>query len=270
VATDPTAPFGVTVSTIGLANGTHQVSAQVCNTAGTACDTGHPAAARTITVKALRPVITSIGPSPFSPNRDGRRETTRVAYRLDQTQTVVLRVRTSGGSTVFGPKTLGTNLSAGSRTYTWSGKNNKGVRVGSRTYTVLLSTSRTLSGITLAGRAGRTVRVDVGRPGLGNITDSPSTFYPYQDGYRDRTKLSVTFSEPLSVLNVHVYNRSGTRVRTVNAGPRSRAGRTSVFWNGRYSSGTMVRAGRYYYRFVARDKAGNQTTSARYAVDVIR
>jgi hypothetical protein len=66
--TDTAPPFEQTLYTDGLAAGQHTITAVQCNEAGTTCADGRPSAPVTITVKKrLTPSITSVSPSPFSP-----------------------------------------------------------------------------------------------------------------------------------------------------------------------------------------------------------
>ena len=266
VGIDSTAPYQLTVSTDAVSNGPHQVAAVPCNRAGTICDAASASPSSAIDVERLHPSITSVSPAPFSPNGDTRRDTTTASYRLDVASKVVMSVENSSGATVVGPRALGT-FGAGSHGWLWAGNSNQGNVVPDGVYTVVLTTSGSSDGTVLSGHAQRTVRVDRTRPRVSGVYHSPGTIYPYLDGFQDSTKLHLTLSEGVPSLQVQIFNRYGTPVRTINAGGR-RPGATSVGWNGRRSTGAMVPAGTYYYRFVAQDAAGNRTTTAKYSVAV--
>ena len=259
------APYTVAVSTNGLADGAHTVTAVQCNAAANVCDFAHPSAARTLTVKRLRPAL-SVGPNPFSPNGDGRRDTATLTYRLEQPQTVDLRITTAAGVPVRTGR-LGTDLAAGTYRWVWNGRNNAGALLGNGTYRVELSTSRTVAGGTVRGLAAYNLVLDRTGPVLGAASANPRTVYPVVDNYGDSTRLGVTSNEALSVLEARIYNRAGTLVRIARVGAQP-AGARFVTWNGRSAAGTVLPAGAYTFAVVAYDVAGNATMTARTAVNV--
>lgn len=266
VAFRPAAPYTSAIPTSSLADGAHVLTAVQCSTDGSLCDTVNPSQERSFTVKRLRPTV-SAGPSPFSPNGDGRRDTATLTYRLEQPQTVDLRITNAAGTVVRSGR-LGTNRLAGSYTWTWNGRNNGGTLLGDGTYRVEVRTSRTLAGgVVVHGVAAVNVRLDRTKPGLGAVTRSPSTVYPVVDGYGDSTRLSVPANEALSVLEARVFNSAGSLVRVVRVGPQP-AGTRSVVWNGRTASGTVVPAGSYTFQLAAYDVAGNAALTARTTLAV--
>ncbi|HWL36154.1 MAG TPA: S8 family serine peptidase [Frankiaceae bacterium] len=262
---DATVPFSVSIGTSALSEGAHQLTAVICNAAGTRCDTANPSAAVSFTVQALHPAITSIAPNPFSPNADGLLDAAVVTYTLDTTQTVVLQIKNSSGTVVRGPGTLGT-FGAGTRTWGWNGKRSDGTVAPNGTYTVEIATSKTTDNGTLGGAASKTVRLDTVAPGMATVSGSGSTFYPYKDGYKDTFAPAVTLGET-GRLFLGVYNSAGTKVRTIDGGTKS-AGRHSVVWNGRRADGSALPAGTYKYAFTATDAAKNTRTTGRYTVYV--
>lgn len=258
---DAAAPFSVSIGTSALSEGAHSLTAVVCNAAGTRCDTANPSAAVPFTVQALHPAITSIAPNPFSPNGDGLLDAAVVTYTLDTTQTVVLRIKSSSGTVVRGPGTLGT-FGAGTRTWGWNGKRGDGTVAPNGTYTVEILTS---SGA-LEGAASRTVRLDTVAPGMATVSGSGTTFYPYRDGHKDTFAPAVTIGET-GRLVLGVYNPAGAKVRTIDGGSKA-PGRHSIVWNGRRSDGSALPAGTYRYAFTVTDAARNSRTTGRYTVYV--
>jgi subtilisin family serine protease/flagellar hook assembly protein FlgD len=263
VAFDGEAPFSVPIETFGRTEGTHQLTAVRCNRAGSICDRDHPSATVPFVVHALHPVITSITPNPFSPNKDGRYEKATVKFTLETAQHVVLQVSDFRGTVVRGPGSLGT-LPAGQHTWVWDGRRKDGTVAPDVTYTVALLTTKPSANGTLAGLALKTVRVDTVAPVLSSLTGAGRTFYPHKDGYRDTFNPSVKIAEPGRLL-LRVYNSHGTRVRTLDAGWVV-VGEHHVTWNGRRADGSMLPAGTYKFEFVAHDKAGNYRLTSRYAV----
>jgi subtilisin family serine protease/flagellar hook assembly protein FlgD len=258
-AFDGAAPFEGSIATSPLTEGEHQLTAVLCNVAGTRCDTAHPSSAVSFTVQALHPAITSIAPNPFSPNADGLLDAAVVTYTLDTTQTVVLQIRNSSGTVVRGPGTLGT-FGAGTRTWGWNGKRGDGTVAPNGTYTVEIATTAG----SLGGAASRTVRLDTVAPALATVSGSGTTFYPYRDAYKDTFAPAVTIGES-GRLVLGVYNSAGAKVRTIDGGSKA-PGRHSIVWNGRRADGTALPAGTYRYAFSATDAAKNTRTTGRYTV----
>jgi hypothetical protein len=90
---------------------------------------------------------------------------------------------------------------------------------------------------------------------------SPTTFYPYKDGYRDTTSIHGNRLEQLSVL-IRIYSSTGKVVHGATLpmadGPYSYA------WNGRNSAGTILAAGKYKVVQVLKDAAGTTVISTLY------
>ena len=146
-----------------------------CETTRNSCATY--SAPVTFTVARVSPVITSVTPSRFSPNGDGRYETTNVHYKLDSPQTVTLRVTTTHGALVRGPVKLG-HRSAGAYSYAWNGHNNVGSALPSGGYVVKIDTTATVHGTTVTGHAERGVIVDVTAPASAASTRRPAPCHP--------------------------------------------------------------------------------------------
>jgi subtilisin family serine protease/flagellar hook assembly protein FlgD len=259
---DATAPYSVTYPVSALSEGTHTVQAFSCTSAGTCA--GPSSAAVTFRNQSLHPRFTAVSPSVFSPNADGRSDSTRATYYLPDTETVGFLVRNAAGAVVRGPLNLGT-FPAGTRTIAWNGLLNGGARATSGTYRLELATSRTTAAGTLRGSAVAYARVDLVAPTMASVTGHGTTFYPYPDTYRDTFSPAFTLNEAAGV-TLTVRNSSRAVVRTVT-GSRG-VGRTSLTWNGRNTAGALVPAGTYYWTLTAQDSAGNRRTSVTYSVAV--
>jgi flagellar hook assembly protein FlgD len=262
VGFDAAAPYTFNYRGTALTQGSHTVQAVQCSTDAARCD-GPTSAAVAFSATVLHPSLSSVAPNPFSPNRDGVKDSTKVTIVLSESQSVRLSVITSGGSTVR-TVNLGA-LSSGTHYWTWNGKRADGSSAGNGTYTVRATTSKTVNGVPVPGTASRTVRLDTVAPALSSVSGNGSTFYPYRDGYRDTFTPGVTLGEA-GTLKLIVRNSAGRAVRTLQAS-RS-AGRTSLTWNGRDSANGRVAAGTYYWTYTAADTAGNHRTTARYGVHV--
>ena len=259
---DTTAPYSLTYPVSALADGTHTVTAVSCSVAG-AC-AGPTSASVSFRNQSLHPRFTAAGPSPFSPNGDGRSDTIKLSFYLPDTETVKYQVRDAAGTIVRGPAGLGT-FSAGTRSFVWNGLTNAGARVSSGTYRVELLTAKAVSGATLYGSAAINVRVDQAAPTLSSIVGNGTAFYPYPDAYKDAFSPVFTLNEAATV-TLQVRTGAGSIVRTIT-GSRA-AARTSITWNGRNAAGALVGAGTYYWTLTAQDAAGNRRATARYSVTV--
>jgi flagellar hook assembly protein FlgD len=262
VGVDTTAPFDVPVTS--LSSGTHNVYAQGCNASGTTC-AGPASPTNTFTVIALHPTIWSISPSPFSPNADGRRDSTTTTFSLTDNESVSYEVTSNAtGLIVRGPRSLGP-LAAGTHTHVWLGVDNASHRVPDGTYTYTLRTSRGLPGGGRAlGVAQHSVTVDVSTPVLSNVSGSNAKFYPYPDGYYDTFAPAVTVSQA-ATLSLYIETTGGSLVRRMSV-YHSAAGRFSLSWDGKNTAGSRVAAGAYLFVFRAEDIAGNRRTSGKYTV----
>ena len=85
-----------------------------------------------------------------------------------------------------------------------------------------------------------------------------ATFYPVKDGYRDTDKIQGTRDESIGV-TIKIYAPSGKRikVKTIDRG----TGRYSYAWNGRNSSGSVRKEGKYKVVQILEDSGG---TTERY------
>jgi subtilisin family serine protease/flagellar hook assembly protein FlgD len=254
-------PYAATIDTAPIPNGTRTITAVGCNADGTTCETTNPSNAVSILVRRLRPTV-AVSPTLFSPNGDGRKDAATITYKLEQPQNVTLRVYDGNGTIVRGPLNLGTSKPAGTYTYVWNGKNNASGLVADGAYRLEISTAADVSGTPWIGLVSTTVRSDRTRPALSSTSASPSTFYPYPDGYRDTTSLRTRTSEAVTAVTVTIYNSSGSKVRTLTATSRP-VGLFGLTWNGKSSSGKILAAGTYKYTVMVQDAAGNRSTTAK-------
>ncbi len=264
LALDAVAPYSVTIDTSVLANGAHAITAVSCTVDGRQCDTAHPSGAASITVARLRPSL-RVGPNPFSPNADRRRDVAVATFTLEQPQAIVLRVFGPTGAVVRGPLSLGSKAT-GTYSWTWDGRTNARGLVPDGSYRLELATSRVVGAGTPAqqtvrGLVSATVRSDRTRPGLTAVVPSARTVFPVKDSYYDTVPLGATSREALSAVTVYVRNAAGRTVRTLTSGSRP-AGRVAIAWDGRTSSHALLPAGTYRFQVLAQDVAGNRALSA--------
>jgi hypothetical protein len=224
--TDASAPFAVDLTTEPLSDGSHVVSAVLCRRDGSVCDTAHPSRV-TVSVDRLHPGITGLSATRISPDGDGRADTTRVRYRLDQRAGVTLRVRDGAGRVVTA-RSLG-SLPAGGHDVVWNGRR-RGTAVADGAYTLQVVTSAPPQ----TGLASRAVTVDTVAPRLRDAGLSDDRVLPVRDDYLDRVAATATLGETSRWVALEVRS-SGRLVRTVRRTPRREIapGPVSVVWNGR-------------------------------------
>jgi hypothetical protein len=90
---------------------------------------------------------------------------------------------------------------------------------------------------------------------------TPTTFYPYRDGYKDTVRIAGERTEAASVA-VRIYSSTGKLVRSV--GIALAEGPYSTTWNGRNSAGTTLAAGKYTVKQTFTDAAGTTATDIGY------
>jgi subtilisin family serine protease len=254
LALDTEAPYSLTIDTAVLTDGVHAITAVSCTSDAVQCDLGHPSSSVSITVRRLRPTLT-VGPNPFSPNGDKRRDVATAAFTVDEAQDVSISIVGPTGSLVRGPISA-TNVT-GAHTWTWDGRANSKALVPDGTYRVELATT---NGTGVLGLVSASVRSDRTTPALTVVAPSVRTVFPVKDAYYDTVLLGATTKEALSSLTVYVRNAAGTRVRTLFALAKP-AGRVAFVWDGRNSTRVLQPAGTYRFQVLAQDLAGNQTLS---------
>lgn len=96
---------------------------------------------------------------------------------------------------------------------------------------------------------------------LTKVTVTPTTFYPYHDGYRDTASIGGTLDEPATV-SIAIYSSSGHRVALVSLGTKT--GVYAYRWTGKSSSGAILASGRYRAVQTLRDTTGHTLVKASF------
>jgi flagellar hook assembly protein FlgD len=267
VAFDADAPFAKVVPTDGLSLGDHMVDAVNCD-ASHLCADANPSTSRTFTVdNRLGPTIVRVAPNPFNPDGPDRVSSTTIRYRVDVDSTASFRVTNSSGNTVFGPISFAVRHPGTGYAYQWSGRGRGGAKLPGGRYTVHIDTAST-DNANLVGHASKPVTIDTRPARVTGGGASPRTFYPARDRFKDTTVLQGRLSEPVASLKVEIRSQQrGSVVRVINAGPR-RSGSFRLEWNGRTKSGAVVPAGRYSYRYLTRDRLGNDGRTPSFGLTV--
>jgi hypothetical protein len=102
----------------------------------------------------------NVVPRPFSPNGDGRRETTTVTFELSRAATTRVLVLYSGDR--IATLRRAANLPAGLQSFVWDGRTGSGTVAAERRYTVRVEATTSLGTRVLSRR----VRLDTTPPGV--------------------------------------------------------------------------------------------------------
>jgi flagellar hook assembly protein FlgD len=121
----------------------------------------------------------AVAPRPFSPNGDGRRETTSVAFQLARPAGVRVLVLRGLDRIIT---LIRADLPAGAQTYAWDGRTRAGARVADGTYTVRVEATTSLG-----------MRVRSRRVGLDT---TPPSVRIARAVARSRTRVTVVLGEP--------------------------------------------------------------------------
>lgn len=113
--------------------------------------------------------------------------------------------------------------------------------------------------------ASRTFYVDNVKPTITSIAETPDPFYPVRrDGYKDYTNISYKTSER-ATLKLQINDSGGNAWRRMTYSKP--AGTNVTSWDGKSNSG-KVKTGKFHYRLIATDRAGNTTYSLWYSVTI--
>lgn len=217
----------------------------------TAVDNAQPAneSPRSATMAVPLIILTlSDAPDPFSPNADGRKDTTTISTTLNHAANWTLDIKNS--SNVIKRTYTGSGSSVAR---VWDGKATDGSVVGNGVFTyVLTATDAGNSTVVSLG----TVTVDKKAPSLSNLKDAPDPFAPRSG---QTTTMSFTLSEQ-AVVTLQIFNSSNVLVRTLLNNVVKSSGAHSVVWNGKNDGGAYVAAGKYTYKVWIEDPAGNRAS----------
>jgi spore germination protein YaaH/flagellar hook assembly protein FlgD len=192
----------------------------------------------------------SVSAAAFSPNGDGRLETTTV--RLTATGLIRYGWRVEPFfDSVAGAPILEGQAEGTSPEFTWDARAATGAGVADGPYQITLWTADASD-----NRASYQTLVTVDRslPALAS-TAAPVTISPNGDRRFDATSLTMTSSEPVTG-RARVMDRNGVAVRTWKFANLTTG---SWSWDGTDARGAIVRDGTYSFRLDGVDPAGNGT-----------
>lgn len=201
--------------------------------------------------------------SVFSPNGDGVMDRDRVVVDVARRAKLLVTIKTSAGTRVRGPVSLGT-VPAGRYGFTWEGRRNDGKRVRDGVFRAYISARFTASGRT--ARVTTNLRVDT-HYRAGTVSTRYATIYPRSTTVHDRTLLTNRVNETSSVRVLTVRDSAGTLVFRKAIGSTTTR-RHSTSWDGRDSDGNPLPPGRYTARWSGRDGVGNRGRTTALTVRV--
>lgn len=208
------------------------------------------------------PVVRSLSTGgAFSPNGDKIADTATLSGRLSESASWAVKIRDAAGTVLVSETGAGSTFSA-----TWDGSAS-GTVVPDGTYDVsVTAVDGWLNGPTTSTAS---LVVDTVPSQLRALAPEPGIvqwFAPNGDGYRETVALTATNSEP-GGFTVRVRNSAGALVRKYTVANGS--GPTTVTWDGRNSSGSVVPDGQYILRISPSDPFGNTGVAAERTVRVI-
>ena len=205
-----------------------------------------------VRIDTVAPVVTggSASGSLISPNGDGVLESVRVVLHASGAGRWSFSAAPIRGSAVGAAVTTKSGA-GGSASVTWTGRSNGGAIVADGRYRLTLSATDNAG-----NHASRswTVRVDRTPPALAPRA-SVASISPNGDGAADATRLAWTSSERLN--GVARIEHGSTVVKSWSI---SGATAGAMTWTGKDSAGRTVPDGRYTFRVVGRDAAGNRAS----------
>lgn len=197
-----------------------------------------------------KPSISKVAmtPNPFSPNADGKKDTTSFGYKLANEARVTIKVFDYKGEV----KTVISNVyrSAGKHYEGWTGTNNdkRVMRNGNYRYEIFAT-----------NRAGNEKASGVTAllspvPKITSTWMNPNPFSPNADGKKDTTSFCYTLDVAAKV-TIKVYNMAGV-VRTVISNVDRKAGRHYEGWTGTGDNAKTLENGNYKYTITAETVGG--------------
>jgi len=193
-------------------------------------------------------------PNSFSPNNDGRQDTTTIRATFSTTVNWILEIRNSSGTIMRSWNGTATFKWQGAMLQqVWNGTDEAGKIVPEGTYNATL-TGKDLYGTPLEPKTISLI-VDTAKPIISDVSDHPDPFNPH---IGQTTTINYTLSEKCHV-TIKIYDPASRLIKILRA--TQLAGPNSMTWDGKVQ-GLIVPDGEYRYEIYATDMAGNEATPA--------
>lgn len=82
------------------------------------------------------------------------------------------------------------------------------------------------------------------------------------------TMLGYSLNEEASGVTIHIFDRNGTGIRTIELGPQD-AGVHTIVWDGRDGAGTLAPSGEYTFSVSAKDFEGKHTEALTNVIGIV-
>jgi len=200
----------------------------------------------------IPPAITgsSVSPSVFSPNGDGRQDSTTVSVSVTGLIRYGWVVEPFADGMAGAPIVQG-SMDGESVAFTWDGRAQDGSPAPDGTYRITVWTADASDN---RSSVQPLVTIDNAMPAL-TSTVAPASISPNGDRRSDVTTLGMASSEPVGG-RARVLDANGVAVRTWKFGATTTGSWT---WDGTDAAGKTVRDGTYTFRLDGVDPAGNGT-----------
>lgn len=198
-------------------------------------------------------------PNPFSPYpySNGVKDSCKITFTSSKSGIAKLAIRNSKGRYV---RVLSRRIKEGNNSFTWNGKDTKGLTVASGAYRFkVIAVDDVGNTDSVQGK----IFVDTRKPKIAFFVAKPNPFLPYPDGWKDFTRISFRLSEPCTV-KVVFRNASGKSVRKMSF--KGKKGKNGFIWTGVNSKGLLSEVGKYRINIYAIDRAGNTGRAMLYPV----
>lgn len=266
IGTSTTAPFSLTADLSGYSDGSHTLKVEALDNIGEPKGAtwlvDHIASAtRSFVIDKTPPSVSGVvgAPSPFYPVQvDKYRDEYKVSFTTNEAATAKIVIRDSSGKTV---RTISKTVAVGANTVVWDGKNSSGSKVGGTyRWSLQLTDAAGNSSASATGSVVLKPKTDETPPKITKVSANYTTFFPRKrDGYKDNLKVKFTTNEA-GTAKLTIKNSKGKVVRTVKK-TITKAGATSITWNGKYTDGS-VKAGTFSYKLSMTDKSANTSSVA--------
>lgn len=189
----------------------------------------------------------------FSPDKDGKNDSTALLFTLNKSAKVTVTVRTK--TTIIKKIVTDMELGSGKRHVWWNGENSSGNVVKNGDYRYIITAVNGKETVKSSGY----IRVECEKPEISEFSIKPATFSPDNNGFRD-TSAIVFKQNTYTRLTVKIISHKGV-VRTLFDGYKIH-GSKQFKWNGRDSWGRLLANGSYRLDIKAEGSGGIAQKSA--------
>ncbi len=201
------------------------------------------------------PEITGISalPATFSPNGDGKKDTTLLFFYVSEDAMITVTVTGASGNTVR--SLYSANRSQGTQAVVWDGRDDDGFKVGDGTYTLKVEARDSAGNMDTASAV---VVIDTVKPVASVVQVAPTEFSPNNDGLADTVTFSYTLSEA-GYVTADIIDAASSIVYRFFVTPKLQPAQLqNVTWDGTGNTGE----GPYRIRLQVEDFAGNASSFA--------